>query len=136
MKPTNKKHITITIDDNLTDKEESAQIAKKLLTRSLSGRGQNDDYKRIGAEVNIKHLETTITIKRVSKDKPIEMVTCNVCGCEYDKSKALYYFHNYGGAKTKRAVCSKGCQDFMIDTFGCRVAKTLNKLAPIFKNHD
>ncbi len=127
-----KKDITIKIADNLTPQQEVVAIAKQLAKKQLSGGGQNKDIKRIGDELNIQHLKTTITIDRVSTEKPIIMLTCNVCGCDYQSDMTKHYFHNYGGKNTKRSVCSDGCQQFMIEYFGVRVAKSASKLKPIF----
>lgn len=123
-----KKIINIKIADNLNEQEEIFAIAKQLTQKHLSSGGQNKAVKRIGDEINITDLKTTIIIDRVSTEKPITMNTCNVCGCEYQSNVAKHYFHNYGGNRKKRFVCSTECQQFMIDTFGCRVSKSAIKL--------
>lgn len=123
-----KKTINIKIADNLTEQQEVIAIAKKLAQKQLSGRSDNKSVKRLGGGVDIKNLQTTIVIDRVSNEKPIELLTCNVCGCEYQSDMAKYYYHNYGGKNTKRGVCSDDCVQFMIDNFGVRVAKKASQL--------
>lgn len=131
------KTIKISIPDNLSEEKEVFAIAKKLQQKALSGNAKNKDVLRIGDNVDFKELQTQIIITRVSSEKPIEMVTCNVCNCEYQSNTAKYYFHNYGGKPQKRAVCSTECQNFMVENFGVRVAKSKSKLqSPInyFRN--
>lgn len=123
------KNINIKIADDLTPEQEVYAIAKHLAKKSI---GTNKDkQKRIGDVLEVKQLETTITVTRVSTERPIEMLTCNVCGCDYQSDRAKHYFHNYGGKRTKRNVCSDNCIEFMIENFGVRIAKTANKLKPI-----
>lgn len=125
------KKIEIKIPDGLNPQQEAAAIAKKLLQKQLSGKSKDSQQILIGDSVEVSHIQTQITITRVSKDQPIEMVTCNVCGCEYQNNTALYYWHNYGGKPTKKAVCSESCQTNVIAIIGDRAAKTKSKLAPI-----
>lgn len=75
-----KKIINIKIADNLSEKEELIAIGKKLYQKQLSGVGRNKEIKRLGGGVDIKDLQTTIVIDRVSTEKPIELLKCNVCG--------------------------------------------------------
>jgi len=126
------KTIKIEIADNLSPKEEALAISKQLVQKSLTTGGQNKDVKRIGTQVDVIDLKTIIEIERISTEKPVTMLTCNVCGCEYQSDMAKHYFHNYGGNRTKRSVCSDKCRDFMVDMFGVRIAKSASKLpAPI-----
>lgn len=123
------KTIKISISDNLSEEKEIFAIAKKLQQKALSGNAKNKEVLRIGDNIDVKELQTQIIITRVSTEKPIEMVTCNVCNCEYQNNLAKYYFHNYGGKRQKRAVCSIECQNFMVENFGVRVSKSASKLA-------
>jgi len=122
------KTIKINIPDNLSAEKEVFAIAKKLQQKALSGTGKNKEVLQIGDNIDIKDLETQIIITRVSTEKPIEMVKCNVCDCEYQNNMAFYYFHNYGGSRKRNAVCSDKCRQFMIDNFGVRIAKSASKL--------
>lgn len=57
---------------------------------------------------------------------------------EYETSSPpKHYFHNYGGKRQRRSVCSNDCVEFMIDNFGARVSKSATKLpSPInYFNH-
>ena len=123
-----KKVINIKIPDNLSDKDELIAIGKKLTQKHLSGGGDNKSVKRLGGGVDVKEITTTIVIERVSAEKPIELLKCNVCGCEYRSDMAKYYHHNYGGKRQRRSVCSDNCVQFMIENFGVRVQKTARKL--------
>lgn len=122
------KTINIKIADNLSPEQEAFAIGKQLAKRALSSGGANKAVKRLGNEINVTDLKTTIVIERVSTEKPITFQPCNVCGCEYASNTAVYYYHNYGGTRKKRAVCSTKCQQFMVDNFGVRVAKSASKL--------
>lgn len=124
-------NIEINIPDNLTPDKELLLIAKKLQQKQLSGSGKTKEQLRIGTEVTVQHLQTQITINRTSTEKPIEMVKCNVCGCEYQNNTAVHYWRNYGGKPKQVAVCSTGCQNAVIEFLGKRAAKTKNKLSPI-----
>lgn len=123
-----KKNITIKIADNLTGQQEVIAITKQLAKKQLSSGGQNKDVKRIGDEINITNLKTTITVERVSTEKPITMVKCNVCNCEYQSDSAKYYYHNYGGNRQRRSVCSNDCLNYVLDNFGDRVQLSARKL--------
>lgn len=123
--------IEIKVPDNLTPEKEALLIAKKLQQKQLSGSGKSKDQLRIGTEVTVQHLQTQITITRTSTEKPIEMVKCNVCGCEYQNNTAVHYWHNYGGKPIQMAVCSTDCQDAVIEFLGDRAAITKNKLKSI-----
>lgn len=123
------KKIEIKIDSDLTPEQEIYQIAKKLQQKQLSGHGRNQDKLRLGTEVNVNDIQTQIIITRVSKEKPLEYVKCNVCNSEYEKGKGKFYYHNYGGGNTRRAVCSEQCRTVMIDNFGARISKNSRSLA-------
>lgn len=127
-KSTNMKTTKITIPDNLTPEQEAFAIGKQLAKKALSGGGQNKEVKRIGDEINIIDLSSQIIVTRASTEKPITMITCNVCNCEYQSDRVVYYYHNYGGHRTRRGVCSDDCRQFMIDNFGARIAKSASKL--------
>lgn len=126
-----RKNIVISIPDNLSKEKEIIAIAKKLTQKTISGNGRNNENLRIGTQVDFKDLQTTITINRVSSDKPIEMITCNVCGCEYQNNTAKSYYHNYGGRNKKVLVCSNECADLIVGILGNRASKTKSKLKPI-----
>lgn len=122
------KTIKIKIADNLTAEQEAFAIGKQLAKRALSSGAQNKEVKRIGTQIDIIDLKTTIEVERFSTEKAITMLTCSVCGCEYQSNMAKYYFHNYGGGRQRRLVCSVGCVDYMVDNFAPRVQKSANKL--------
>jgi len=122
------KTIKINIPDNLSSEKEIFEIAKKLQQKSLSGHAKNKSVLRIGDNIDIKDIQTQIIITRVSDEKPILMVKCNVCDCEYSSDKPFYYFHNYGGIRKRNSVCSEDCRKFMLDNFGSRVSKSAKKL--------
>lgn len=123
-----KKDVRIVIDDNLSEQEELLEIAKRLRQKSLSSSGISKQHKRIGNQVDVKSLETTITIVRKSKEKPIEFVTCNLCGCEYQSDLGKVYYHNYGGKRNKKKVCSDNCLNNILDALGNRASKSASKL--------
>lgn len=127
------KEIKIRISDNLSPLEEISEIAKRLKQKQLTSGGNNKDVLRIGREINVKQLTTTIVIERYSNEKPIEMVTCNVCGNLYQNNLSFPYYHNYGGKRAKRHTCSKECQENVLEFLGERAAKTKIKLKPLFK---
>lgn len=125
------KNIEIKIPDNLTPTEEVVFIAKKMTQKALSGNHKNKEILRIGTGIEVKDLQTQITITRVSKEPVIEMVKCNMCGCEYQNTTAIYYWHNYGGIPKKRAVCSEECRNNVIELLPGRTATSRNKLKTI-----
>jgi hypothetical protein len=120
--------IRIRIKDNLNPLQEAAEIAKRLQQKALTNGGTNKETLRIGQEYNIKELTTNIIVKRYSSEKPIQMVTCNVCGCEYQNNLSFPYWHNYGGTPTKRHVCSEECRNNVLGFLGIRGAKTRSGL--------
>lgn len=122
--------IEIKIPDNLTPEKEILAIAKKLQQKQLSSGAKSNVQNRIGTSVDVQHLQTQITVTRTSNEKPIEMVTCNVCNCSYQNNTAVYYWHNYGGNPKQVAVCSDTCQEAVIEFLGNRAAKTKSKLNP------
>lgn len=125
------KSIKIRIKDNLSPIQELNEIAKRLKQKALTSGGTNKQTLRIGQEYNIKELTTNIIVERYSDEKPIQMVTCNVCGCEYQNNLSFPYWHNYGGTPTKRHTCSKECQENVIELLGERAAKIKTKLKRI-----
>ena len=123
-----KKEITITIPDRLTSEQEILAIKKQLTTKMLSSSARDSSRKRIGDSVDIEYLETTITVKRKGP-KPIELLKCNVCGCEYQSDEFKAVFVNYGGPKRSIKVCCEECQDTLIDMCGQgRASKRRNGL--------
>lgn len=122
------RKIEIKIPDNLTQQEEVVAISKKLMQRSLTGSGASKEIKRIGTEVNIIDLHTQINIIRESKEPVIEMVKCNVCGCDYQNNTASFYWHNYGGNPKRVAVCSEKCVNAVVEYLGDRAATSKYKL--------
>ena len=126
-----KKNIVISIPDNLSEEKEIIAIAKKLTQKAISGNGISKENLRIGTQVDYRDLQTTITINRVSNEKPIEMITCNVCGCDYQNNTAKPYYQNYGGRVKKVSVCSNECVDLIVSVLGDRASKTKSKLKTI-----
>ncbi len=113
-----KKSIRITIPDNLSKEEEVFAISKKLQQKALSSHGRQEDKKMIGDYNQVIDLTTTIIVERKSKEKPIEIVKCPACSCEYQNDMFLPVFINYGGNKKKIKVCSESCQNDIIDVCG------------------
>lgn len=111
------KKINIKIPDDLSPKEEALLIAQRLNQKMLAGHGRQMDKLRIGTQVDIKHLTTQITIERTG-DKPIEMVTCNVCGCDYQNNTYKGVWVNYGGERKEVKTCSENCGSALIDLCG------------------
>lgn len=107
------KSITVRVSDKLSDSEELIAVANKLRQRALSGRGDLNNL-RIGDEVIVKDLTTTINIIRVPTYPVLTTKTCNVCECEYcidNSTKAVYYYTTYGMKVRKVQVCSRECKD-------------------------
>lgn len=125
------KKIEIKIPDDLTPEQEAVAISKKLMQKAIGNSPKNKDQKLIGSGLTITDLQTQITITRVSKEKPITLCTCSVCGTQYQSNLAAYYWHNYGGNPKKIAVCSEVCKSFVIELLRGRAAATKNKLTPI-----
>lgn len=123
--------IKIKIPIGLSESDEIKMIAQRLTQKMLSGDGKNEQI-LIGQYVEIQNIHTQIEIERVSPEPIIEMVTCNVCGSDYQSNLFSKYFHNYGGRIKMMKCCSSNCVDFMIDNFGDRVAKSKSKLKPLF----
>lgn len=125
------KTIKIRIKDNLSPIQELNEISKRLKQKALTSGGTNKETLRIGQEYEIQELTTTIIVERYSDEKPIQMITCNVCGCEYQSNLSFPYWHNYGGKPTQRHTCSEECQTNVIELLGGRAAKTKTKLKSI-----
>lgn len=127
----NKKNLKIVINDGLTLDEEVIEIASKLKQKLLASNANQVDKKRIGDEYKISHLTTQITIERKGL-KPLELVPCNVCGCEYQNDMFKKVFVNYGGKNKIIKVCSENCQDDLISICGIgRAAKKKADLKPV-----
>ena len=127
-----KKSITITIPDNLSKEDEVFAISKKLQQKALSTHGRQDDKKMIGDYNKVIDLTTTIVVKRTSKDKPIEMVKCTVCGCEYQNDMFFPVYVNYGGQNKLLKFCSEKCQEDVIEVCGeGRASKKRTGLKPV-----
>lgn len=122
--------IKIKIPDGLTPKEEVIQIAKRLNQKALSRSGKQNKSMLLGTgkDVEIQHIQTEIIITRVSKEKPIEYITCNVCNSEYQSDTAQTYWHNYGGKPKEVKVCSETCKHIVLQFLGDRAAPTKTKL--------
>jgi hypothetical protein len=126
-----KKDITIKIADNLTPQQEVAAISKKLNQKILAGGGANKEQKRIGDELNITHLETTIKIVRESKEPVITFCTCNVCQREYQSNTAVFAYTNYGGLPRKIATCSKECLNILVELSPTRISGIKKSIKPV-----
>lgn len=124
------ENIVIKIPDNLSPIKEAALISKRLAQKALTTSGTSKEVLRIGNELNIKKLKTTITIERVSNEKPIQMIKCNVCGCEYQNNTSSHFYHNYGGAVKKVSTCSKECSETAIELIGNRASLKKSKIKP------
>lgn len=126
-----KNKIRIVIPHNLSNEEELIEINKRLTQKLLASSGRRVDHKRLGNQLDIQHLKTEITIERTG-EKPIEMVICNTCGCEYQNNLFKRVFINYGGINKTIKVCSDTCQDALIDICGTgRAAKKKKDLSPV-----
>lgn len=102
------KKIKIEIPDDLTPHQEVQAIAKQLQGNLLIGGQQG--HKQIGQGFTIKDLETHITIKRVTTEKPVLTAACNACNCEYEASLGKLLYINYGGVTRKVYYCSDACR--------------------------
>ena len=124
------KPIKIKISDGLSPLEESQEISSKLRQKLLASNANQFDKKRIGEGIDVKHLSTTIIIERTG-EKPIEMVRCNVCGCEYQSDMYKPVVVNYGGKVKTIKTCSQNCQESLIELCGVgRAGKTKKELKP------
>lgn len=112
-----KKNIKIVIPDHLKPGEEAALISERLHQKMLAGNGVNETVKRLGQQIDIKHLTTTITIERVG-EKPVEYVMCNVCNTEYQSDTSTPVWVNYGGKQKKVHTCSSICANDLIALCG------------------
>lgn len=121
---TNKKKVVIEIEDDLTPEQEVFAIATKLQQQHLLG-SSSTAKKLIGSghQTKVKHLETTITIKRVSKENPVVMINCSVCNTGFDTKLGVNYYHNYGGIPKKNQCCSDSCVDTVISINPERISK-------------
>lgn len=127
-----KKPIRITIPDNLSKEDEVFAISKKLQQKALSGHGRQEDRKMIGDYNQIIDLTTTIIVERKSKEKPIEMVKCTACGCEYQNDMFFPVYVNYGGQNKLLKYCSESCQESVIEVCGeGRASKKRTGLKPV-----
>ena len=121
------KNIIVTVPDTLTQKQELIEIVKQLSKPLLGTRTQ----KKIGQQLEIKHAETTITIKRVAIEVPIVTLTCSVCGTIFEKTIGVKMYTNYGGPVKELLYCSRECVQFMLDwDTANRFSKTKTKLHP------
>lgn len=127
-----KKQIIIEIPDDLSPEGEAFEISQKLNYRLLESRTDVTKPKEIGSRVDIKDLETQIIIKRVTKEKPIEMVGCSCCGCDYEKGKGTPVYTNYGGMIRKLFYCSKDCANQVAEILGDRGSLKKTKIRPAF----
>lgn len=121
------KKIDLQIPDNLTEAQEAVEITKQLNKRLLSAK----DKPLLGNPVNVKDLQTQITVTRVSKENPITTHICNVCNTVYTSDTAVSYWHNYGGNLKQVNTCSTECRDFCLNMLGERAAKTKKGLKPL-----
>lgn len=126
-----KKKITIKIADDLTPKQEAMEISKMLTQKLLAGNGNQVDKLRIGDQIDIKHLETEILIQRIGAT-PIEMITCNVCGHDYQSNLYKGVWTNYGGKTKEVKTCSDECAQSLISICGeGRASLKKKKLTPV-----
>lgn len=121
------KKITIEIPDDLNHEQEVLAIAKKL-SKQKTIDSKKSNTKLIGDKTVIKNLETSIIIKRVSKEKPIELVICSVCQTQYEKQLGFPYYHNIGGNVKKGLTCSEPCTDIVISISPDRISKKKSKI--------
>lgn len=129
-----KKEIKIQIPDDLSKAEEIIAIAKGLARKALSDNPRTPKSKRIGNEVSVLETEFTIKVERVSKEKPIELCKCSLCGTEYQSSLAKSAYTNYGGPIRQLFYCSTACVDIVVSAFPERVwnTKAAGKIARLF----
>jgi hypothetical protein len=108
--------IEIEIPDNLSPSQEAVLIAKKMMQaqKKLGTRGQ----KLIGNSLELVHLETQITIKRVTTEKPEKTFVCSVCGTTCSMKLSVPLFHNYGGYRKRNNYCTSECRDFVASFLG------------------
>lgn len=126
-----KRKIKIVIPDDLSPIQEARLISQRLMQNMLASNGSQLDKKRIGDQVDIRHLTTEITIERKGP-KPIEMIACNVCGCEYQSDLFKPVIVNYGGKNKTVKTCSENCQTDLINLCGTgRAAIKVKDLKPV-----
>lgn len=125
-----KKDIKITIKEGLSPSDEvvaiAQQLAKKTLPIARKGIGNGKDT------VNISHTTSTITVERVSTEKPIQFCKCPVCESEYQSNIAVYYWTNYGGSTRKKPTCSLECAQAVVDALPGRTALKSRDLKRVF----
>lgn len=127
----NKKEVVIKVDDDLSPEQEAAEVARQLMERKMLG--ASSQRKMIGSgSLKVKHLETKIIIKRVAKEKPVELLVCSVCKTQYEEKLGFHYFTNIGGMVRKITNCSEQCADVVISISPDRFSKKKSNFRPAF----
>lgn len=127
----NKKEVIIKVDDDLSPEQEAAEVARQLMERKMLG--ASSQRKMIGSgSLKVKHLETKIVIKRVSKEKPVELLVCSVCQTQYEEKLGFRYYTNIGGTVKKKTNCSEKCADVVISISPDRFSKKKSNFRPAF----
>jgi len=123
--------IKITIEDGMTPIQEAERISQILRQKLLAGHGRQKDLKRIGDQVDVQHIETQIVVVRKG-EKPIELIKCPVCSCDFQNDLFFSVWTNYGGKNRQLKTCSSNCQSGLIEFCGeGRAAKSRLKLKPV-----
>ena len=97
-------------------------IAKQLAKKTI-GDSTTKQQKQIGNQVSVLETEFTISVERVSKEKPIELCKCSVCGTEYQSNLASFAYTNYGGPVRRLSYCSDACADAVASALPGRIAR-------------
>lgn len=129
----NHKKVVIVIDEDLSPEQEAYEISKQLRENKLLGSNtSNQKLLDDGKKIKVKHLETQIVIKRVSKEKPAELLVCSVCQTQYEENLGFNYFTNIGGTVKKKITCSEQCADVIISLSPSRFSKKKSQIRPAF----
>lgn len=118
------ENITITIPDNLTPQQELLAISKQL-GKKLLPTGNNPIL--IGEGYEIKNLQTRITIKRESVEKPLVIISCSLCSLSVEQKLSKKLWSNYGGNIKKLHFCDDNCRDTVLQISGtgrCAIKKS------------
>jgi hypothetical protein len=100
---------TIKIKSNLSKEKEAIEIAKQILKNPiLIG---NNNVLKIGNEIEIQELKTTITIERIPQEDL--MLICN-CGVNFEKKIGKKLYTNYGGKVKEKIFCCEECRNEFI----------------------
>lgn len=107
------KKLHLKIPGNLNPQQEVLEIAK-LLSQKLLPSAQ----KQLGTGVDIKELQTQITIERVPVEKARKTTECSVCKSLFENRAGKKLWVNYGGQVRTVHYCSDTCRDVVLEICG------------------